>query len=55
MLRGYKNNAVPEQVLKRKRDYKDFNRDPDLWKEIDGTWRDEWLPNIQVDIGATVS
>lgn len=27
-----------------------YETDPGLWKEIAETWRDEWLPNIQVDI-----
>jgi spore germination protein KC len=27
-----------------------YETDPDFWKEIGETWRDEWLPNVQVDI-----
>ena len=27
-----------------------YETDPDLWKEIGEAWRDEWLPNVQVDI-----
>lgn len=30
-----------------------YETDPGLWKEIDETWRDEWLPNAQVDISVS--
>ncbi len=30
-----------------------YETDPGLWKEISETWRDEWLPNAQVDISVS--
>jgi spore germination protein KC len=30
-----------------------YETNPKLWRELEQTWRDEWLPNIQTDISVS--